>query len=91
MLVDILDRQVLLLIQFPTLTNKLFTRIAAVDLPQPGTNNFIRLMLVVYPGKVIHEAVIKSSNPKYNYICSFLQSNEPAIIKITSEGVHFCV
>ena len=91
MLVDILDRQVLLLIQFPTLTNKLFTPIAAVDLPQPGTNNFIRLMLVVYPGKVIHEAVIESSNPKYNYICSFLQSNESAIIKITSEGVHFCV
>ena len=33
MLVDILDRQVLLLIQFPTLANKLFTRIAAVELP----------------------------------------------------------
>ena len=49
MLVDILDRQVLLLIPFPTLTNKLFTRIAAVDLPQLGTNNFIRLMLIVYP------------------------------------------
>ena len=61
MLVKILDRQVLLLIQFPTLTNKLFIRIAAVDLPQLGTNNFIRLMLIVYPGEVIHEAVIESS------------------------------
>ena len=49
MLVDILDRQVLLLIQFPTFTNKLFTRIAAVDLPHLGTNNFICLMLIVYP------------------------------------------
>ena len=91
MSVDILDRQVLLLIQFPTLTNKLLTRIAAVDLPQLGTNNFIRLMLIVCRGKVIHEAVIESSNPKYNDICSFLQSKESAIIKITSEGVSFCV
>ena len=48
-------------------------------------------MLIVYPGKKIHEAVIESSNPKYNYIGSFLRSNESAIIKITSEGVHFCV
>ena len=81
----------LLLIHFPTLTNKLFTRIAAVDFPHLGTDNFMRLMLIVYPGKVIHEAVIESSNPKYNYIYSFFQSNESAIIKIKSEGVHLCV
>ena len=73
MLVDILDRQVLLLIQFTSLTNKLFTRIAAVDLHQLGTNKFIRLMLIVYRGSVINAAVIESSNPKYNYICSFLK------------------
>ena len=57
MLVDILDRQVLLLIRFPKLTNELFTRIAALDLPHLGTNTFIRLMLIIYPGKIIHEAV----------------------------------
>ena len=89
MLVDVLDRQILLLIQFLTLTNKLFSRIAAVDLPQLGTNYFICLMLIVYPGKVIHEAAIESSNPKHKYICPFLQNNESAIIKIISEGVGF--
>ena len=42
-------------------------------------------MLIIYPGKVVHEAVIESLNPNYSYICSFLQSKECAIIKIISE------
>ena len=46
-------------------------------------------MLIVHP--VFHEIVIETSNPKYNFIRSFLQSNETAIIKTISDAVHFCV
>ena len=38
-------------------------------------------MLIVYPGKVIHEAVREPSNPKCNDIRSFLQNNQFAIKK----------
>ena len=48
-------------------------------------------MLIIYTGKVVHEAVIESLNPKYSYICSILQSNESAIIKLFSEEFIFFV
>ena len=75
MLVDVSDRQVLLMSNFTQIQTLFSTRIAVVDLPQSGTNNFIRLMLLVYTSGVIRQFTVELSNTNINYIRSFLQIN----------------
>ena len=91
MLVENLDRDIRLSIQFPGYANKLPALIASAKLPKTKPNDCIHLLRIIYPEETVQDIQIDSSNKNYDYRCSLLEVNSSAVVFTDFEGIHFCV